>query len=94
MSVAASAAFQRPPDIDGVPSVEWVMARYRREWQGAKYDRQRVAAFVLRHGVEAVLHGDIVDLEDLDHVGKEFCGRRLRARRAQKILQDFHGVPR
>lgn len=94
MSVAVSSAFVRPADIDGVPSVEWVMARYRREWQGAKYDRQRVAAFVLRHGVEAVLHGDIVDLEDLDHVGKEFCGRRLRARRAQKILQDFHGVPR
>lgn len=94
MSVAASAAFQRPPDIDGVPSVEWVMARYRREWQGAKSDRQRAAAFVLRHGVEAVLHGDIVDLEDLDHAGKEFCGRRGRARRAQKILQDFHGVPR
>lgn len=94
MSVAASAAFQRPPDIDGVPSVEWVMARYRREWPGAKYDRQLVAAVVRRHGVEAVLHGDIVDLEDLDHAGKKFCGRRLRARRAQKILQDFHGVPR
>lgn len=94
MSVAVSSAFVRPADIDGVPSVEWVMARYRREWKGAKYDRQRVAAFVLRHGVEAVLHGDIVDLEDLDHVGKVFCERRGRARRAQKILQDFHGVPR
>ena len=42
----------------------------------------------------ADIDGDIVDLEDLDHAVKEFCGRRLRARRAQKILQDFHGVPR
>ena len=45
MSVAVSSAFVRPADIDGVPSVEWVMARYRREWQGAKSDRQRAAAF-------------------------------------------------
>ena len=70
MSVAVSSAFVRPADIDGVPSVEWVMARYRREWQGAKSDRQPVSAVASACARTSVTGSAMVESISATHNGR------------------------
>lgn len=86
------ARYSRIADVPGVPQVEWIVDRRRCSYEWASSLRGGAARLVARHGLDAALHGDVVELEGLDGIGVPWLKRRKNARQAQGILREFHGV--
>lgn len=79
-------------DVPGVPPVGWIADRRRCSFEHAATMHGQCVRLVERHGLDALLTVDVVDLDDLHGVGRTWQRHRHLAQRAQRLLHDFNGV--
>jgi hypothetical protein len=87
-----AARYSLTEDVPGVPGVEWIARHRRCAFEHAATMHGQIVRLVQRHGLYTMLLVDVVDLENLHGVGGAWLRRRTRARRAQRILQNYHRV--